>query len=78
MSVVFRSKYGFKGVEKRQKRRLGVIGVGVKDEKEVRRFLERITTFRGVDCYRLVVKFKFIIDRISEEEEEKQNRVKEE
>lgn len=64
-------KYGFEEVEKRWKRRLGVIGVDIKDEKEVGRFLERITTFGGVDCYRLIIEFKYIVDRISEGVEEK-------
>ena len=74
MSDVFRSKYGFEDVEKRWKRRLHAMEVEVNDEKEVGRVLERITTFGGVDCYRFMIEFKFIVDRISEMEQERGNR----
>ena len=74
MSVVFGLKYGFEGVEERWKQRLETIGVKVEEESEVGRFLGQISTFGGVDCYRLMIEFKFIVDRISEEEATREDR----
>jgi len=47
MSVGFGLKYGFKGVEKRWKRRLDAMGVEVEEEREIGIFLEGISTFEG-------------------------------